>query len=76
MDPFNAPMFLPGDPLAGLISFGSCALIAWILLSACVGMFLALLRDGAGDRVAGAAPAGSAPHEVEVHPHDAVRHAA
>ncbi len=75
MNPLNAPMFVPGDPLAGMISFGSCALIGWILLSACVGMFLALLRERAGG-AAGAATAGSAPHGDDVHPHDAVRHAA
>lgn len=48
MMPAYATALWPGDPLAGILSFGSGALVAWMLVAALVGMFLAGLREHSG----------------------------
>lgn len=45
MLPAYAAALWPGDPLAGVLSFGSAALVAWILVAAMVGMLLASIRE-------------------------------
>ena len=49
MLPAYASALWPGDPLAGVLSFGSGALIAWMLVAAMIGMLLAGIREHAGD---------------------------
>lgn len=48
MLPAYAAALWPGDPLAGVLSFGSGALIAWMLVAAMVGMVLASIREHSG----------------------------
>ena len=49
MLPAYASTLWPGDPLAGVLSFGSGALVAWMLVAAMIGMLLASIREHAGD---------------------------
>ena len=39
--------FWQSDPLAGVLSFGSGGLLAWVLLAAMVGMVIASIREHA-----------------------------
>jgi len=40
-----AATFWQSDPLAGVLSFGSGGLLAWVLLAAMVGMMIASIRE-------------------------------
>ena len=48
MLPAYASALWSGDPLAGVLTFGTGALVAWMLVAAMVGMLLASIREHAG----------------------------